>query len=757
MIGKHHQNFIAQPLIKANTVEYRKYQATIVEKCLKGNTLVVLPTGLGKTIIAAIVAAHRLSKHPDSKCIMLAPTRPLVNQHCEIFKSVLNLPTHEINAITGTVKPQNRTNILNSSKVVLMTPQILENDLIAGRCDLSSVSLIIFDEAHRAIGNYPYVYIAKEYMKQAKYPLILGLTASPGSKREKIEEICKNLYISQIESRTEYSPDVRPYIHPIYIEWKTVKLPPDFLKIKILLEILLKEKLKILKEYGYLESLDTKKISRKNLLELRAKIQSELAEYLRPPSSLFSVSLAIAEALKLSHMLELLETQGITPVADYITRMEREAKRPGHQKATETLLNNDRFPELKKLIQKLVRENYEHPKIKETVNMVSRHLQLNKEARIIVFTKFRNTAKKLVEELSQINGIRPARFVGQVSKDTDAGLTQKEQLKTLEKFKEGIYNVLVATSVAEEGLDIAECDLVICYDTVPSAIRQIQRRGRTGRRRPGRMVILIAEKTRDEAYFWSARHKEKIMKQVIKEISTKLNTINIDTMSTSLDAFKQTQTELMVCVDNRELRSQTAKCLAELGVKLVPEQLTVADYIISDRVAVERKTTEDFLQSIIDKRLFQQLANLKKSYTAPILIIEGENIYKGKAISPDAVRGALASIVLDFGIPILWTKTPSETAHLIYALTKREQIKEKRYPSIKKEKVPLSDKELQEYIVSSLPGIDLTLARRLLKDLKTVENVFTASEDTLKKVKGIGEKTAKKIREILTLSYNDSE
>ena len=106
---------------------------------------------------------------------------------------------------------------------------------------------------------------------------------------------------------------------------------------------------------------------------------------------------------------------------------------------------------------------------------------------------------------------------------------------------------------------------------------------------------------------------------------------------------------------------------------------------------------------------------------------------------------------------ILWAKTPSETAHLIYALTKREQIKEKRYPSIKKEKIPLSDKELQEYIVSSLPGIDLTLAKRLLKELKTVEKIFTASENTLKKVKGIGEKTAKKIREILTLSYNDNE
>ena len=757
MIRKPQQNFVVQPLIKANAVEYRKYQAEIVEKCLERNTLVILPTGLGKTIIAAIVAAHRLLKYPDSKCIMLAPTKPLVNQHCEIFRAVLNLPSHEINAITGTVRPQSRVNVLKSSKVILMTPQTLENDLITSRCDLKPVSLLIFDEAHRAVGNYPYVYIAKEYIKQAEHPLILGLTASPGSEKEKIEEVCRNLYISQIETRTEYSPDVRQYIHPIYMEWKTVKLPSDFLKIKTLLETLFKERLKILKEYGYLESSDIKKISRKNLLELRAKIQSEIAEYLRPPSSLFSVSLAIAEALKLSHMLELLETQGITPVAEYLTKMKKETKRPGHQKAAETLLNDDKLLEVEKLIQKLMKENYEHPKIKETIKIISRHLQSNEKARIIVFTKFRNTAKKLVEELRQIDGIRPARFVGQASKDVDMGLTQKEQLRILGEFKEGIYNVLVATSVAEEGLDIAECDLVICYDAVPSAIRQIQRRGRTGRRRPGRMVVLIAEKTRDEAYFWTAKHKEKVMKQTIKEISTKLHVTSINTTSKSLDTFIKSQEELKVYVDNRELRSQTAKYLAELGVKLIPEQLPIADYIVSDRVAIERKTTEDFLQSIIDKRLFQQLTDLKRNYTVPILIIEGENVYKGKAISPDAVRGALASIILDFNVPILWAKTPSETAHLIYAITRREQKKEKRYPSIKKEKMPLSDRELQEYIVSGLPGIDLTLARRLLKELKTVENIFTASENTLKKVKGIGEKTARKIREILTLPYDETE
>lgn len=752
---KHYQNFITQPLIKPNTIEYRKYQINIVEKCLKENTLVILPTGLGKTVIAVMVAAHRVLKYPTSKCIMLAPTKPLVNQHCEIFRKVLDLPSHEINAITGHIKPQDRVNILNSSRAILMTPQILENDLIAERYDLKDISLLIFDEAHRAVGNYSYTYIAREYMKQADHPLILGLTASPGSEREKIEEVCKNLFIHKIETRTEYSSDVRPYIHPISLEWKTVKLPPAFLKIKKILETLFKEKLKILRDYGYLESVDVKKIGRKDLLDLKTKIQRELAEYLRPPSSLFTVSLVVAEALKLSHALELLETQGITPVAEYIAKMKREIKRPGHQKATENLLNDPKVLEIEELVQKLKEENYEHPKIMETAKIISRQLQLNKRTRVIVFTKFRNTAKKLVEELEKIDEMNPVRFVGQTSKESDIGLTQKEQLRILEEFKQGIYNVLVATSVAEEGLDIADCDLVVCYDAVPSAVQQIQRRGRTGRRRPGKIVVLIAEKTRDEAYFWSAKRKEKTMKQTLKELSRKLDVIDITATSKPLEAFMKSLEEIKIYIDNRELRSQTAKHLAELGVKLVPEQLLIADYIISDRVAIERKTTEDFLQSIIDKRLFQQLTNLKNNYKNPVLIIEGETIYGKKAISPEAIRGALASIILDFNIPILWAKTSSETAHLIYTMAKREQIKEKRYPSIKREKIPLGDKELQEYIVSGLPGVDLTLAKRLLGELKTVENVFTAPEEVLRKIKGIGERTARKIREILTLPYEE--
>jgi len=754
MSVKHYQNYVTQPLIKPNTIEYRKYQITIVKKCLEGNTLVILPTGLGKTIIAAMVAAHRLLKYPNSKCIMLAPTKPLVNQHCEVFRKVLDLPSHEINAITGNIKPQNRINILNSSRTVLMTPQILENDLIARRYNLKNVSLLIFDEAHRAVGSYSYTYIAKEYMSQADHPLILGLTASPGSEREKIEEVCKNLFIHKIETRTEYSPDVKPYIHPIYLDWKTVKLPPDFLEIKKILETLFKEKLKILKNYGYLESLDVKKINRKDLLALKIKIQRELAEYLRPPSSLFTVALAVTEALKISHVLELLETQGITPVAEYLAKMRKEVKRPGHQKATENLLNDPRMLEIEKLVQKLEKENFEHPKIMETVKIVSRQIRLNKKTRIIVFTKFRNTAKKLVEELEKIDGINPVRFVGQASKESDIGLTQKEQLKILKEFKQGIYNVLVATSVAEEGLDIADCDLVVCYDAVPSAIRQIQRKGRTGRRRPGKMIVLIAEKTRDEAYFWSAKYREKIMKQTIKELSETFDVIEPG-ISKPLESFMKPREEIKIYIDNRELRSQTAKHLVKLGVKLVPEQLLIADYIISDRVAIERKTAEDFLQSIIDKRLFQQLANLRNNYKNPVLIIEGETIYGKKAISPEAIRGALASIILDFNIPILWAKTSSETAHLIYAMAKREQIKEKRYPSIKREKIPLSDKELQEYIVSGLPGVDLTLAKRLLKELKTVENIFTAPEEVLKKIKGIGKNIARKIRKILTLPYEE--
>jgi len=188
----------------------RLYQETILATTVNHNTLVVLPTGMGKTAISMMLSVQRFKQYPKSKVLILAPTRPLVEQHIETFRKHIDINKEKTNVFTGFVKPEKRAELWKTSKVIFSTPQGLENDIITNRIDLKDVSLIVFDEAHRAIGDYAYVFIAKQYHKKAKYPRILALTASPGSDLEKIQEVTKNLFIEEVEIRTDQDPDVKP-------------------------------------------------------------------------------------------------------------------------------------------------------------------------------------------------------------------------------------------------------------------------------------------------------------------------------------------------------------------------------------------------------------------------------------------------------------------------------------------------------------------------------------------------------------------
>src|SRR3989344_4713831 len=190
----------------------RLYQETIFSTAAQKNTLVVLPTGIGKTNVFLMLAAHRLKQFPNSKVLFIGPTRPLVEQYILVFRKHFDIKEDEMAVFTGFVSPGKRAEMLKSAKVIFSTPQGLENDIISGRIRLDDVSLLGVDEAHRAVGGYAYVFIAKKYQKTALYPRILALTASPGSDLEKISEVCSNLFIEEIEVRTPDDPDVKPYV-----------------------------------------------------------------------------------------------------------------------------------------------------------------------------------------------------------------------------------------------------------------------------------------------------------------------------------------------------------------------------------------------------------------------------------------------------------------------------------------------------------------------------------------------------------------
>jgi Fanconi anemia group M protein len=210
---------------------------------------------------------------------------------------------------------------------------------------------------------------------------------------------------------------------------------------------------------------------------------------------------------------------------------------------------------------------------------------------------------------------------------------------------------------------------------------------------------------------------------------------------------------IKIIADSREVNSKLINELSKLGTIVELKVLECGDFILSDRIIVERKTSEDFCSSILDGRLFEQAKKMKEYYERPVILIEGTPLATERNLNPKAIMGAISSLIADFNLSLVLTRDVFESALFLFSLAKREQITERREPKVRSEKKPLSLTKLQEYLVSGLPNVNVKIARRLLEEFKTVEKVFTASEEELKKVDGVGEKISKKIRKVLTAEY----
>lgn len=739
------------PLLKSDAIERRSYQETIARNALRSNTLVCLPTGLGKSVIGAYVAAERLREVPQKSVVVLAPTKPLVLQHFRSFQKILNLDADSVVWLTGEVGPEKRSELWSKS-LIFSTPQVFLNDLLTGKILLDRISLMIFDEAHRAVGDYPYGFIADRY-SSVDQCLILGLTASPGSSEADLQEICKNLHLEWVEARTIHSDDVLPYVGGIEVKWIMVELPKIFQDIKRDLEDFLREKLRTIRDHGYLESAAMDRVRLRDVLSARQRILEDAARGKREVKAYLAYVYASIHAIR---AIEFLETQGFLALKTHLEGLrEKGSKRasPG----LKMILDDQRIARVESIVNEVVAREVDHPKVTELIR--SLRAALTKGARrIMVFTNYRITAARLVEVLNKVEGVSAVRLVGQASRDNDRGLTQKKQTIILDDFRSGTFNVLVATQIGEEGLDIVECDEVIFYDTVPSAVRYIQRRGRTGRKGPGEAVILIAKGTRDEAYYWISQRKEREMNRAIQQFM-KTQTehsrgqANIDKFIPSNSKEEKLTDQIVVIADSRELGAVVTRELAKLGVLVKSETLQVGDFVLSDKVVVERKDVEDFASSIIDGRLFEQAGKLKDAYHNPVIVVEGESLTGSGRVRPEAMMGAYASILIDYGIPIVWTQKPSETAQLMFAIARREQIQDKRMPRIMTVQKPSTIEEQQEFIVSSLPNIDNTRAKKLLGHFHSVEDVFKASKEELMSVSGIGDKISEEVRRVLTSKY----
>lgn len=757
-------HYIDHPLIKSNAIEARLYQQVLAADVLKkGNTMIVAPTALGKTIVATLVAADRLEKVKNSKILVLAPSKPLAIQHESTFKEFLTVPC---SSITGAVKTDERVKRWEESQIICATPQTVESDLLKGRYSLKDVSLVVFDECHHGVGSYSYVYLASRYVKESKFNLILGLTASPGSDKEKIKEVCDNLYIQSIVVKTEEDNDVRPYFNPVAIDWVRVKMSSELEKIKTHVDKALKIRLKGLKNMGVIRTVSVNKL---DILKARGRVQSAIARSVNPKKECFQAISILSAVINIQHSQELIETQGVVTFNKYVARLRKKKT-----KAAKSLIQDPNFGKAIYLAREAEKHGLEHPKLKKVTDIIKKELGQNgqtklqsdrhvkdadqKSSKIMVFTQYRDSLEMIHQKLEK-EGIKSAKFFGQASRDGEKGLTQKEQKEIIKAFKIGEYDVLLSTSVAEEGIDIPAVDLVILYEPVPSEVRMIQRRGRTGRKRSGRVKVLITNGTRDEGYYWASVNKERRMKHQLidPDVLEELNSNAIERMENEkrvkvLDPTPKKEELPVVFADTREGNSKVIRHLSEMEIDVKVQAMAVGDYQVSDEVVIERKTAKDFVDSIVDKRLFKQARSLMEEFKRPLIILEGDDLYNGM-INPNAIRGSIASIALDFGISIIPTRNAQDTAAMIKRIAIREQSGEKTPIQIRTDKKPVNLWEQQLFIIESLPNIGPVNAKNLLEHFGTVANIINASESQLQEVEGIGKKTAVNIRKVVDSKY----
>ncbi|XP_056164138.1 DEAD-box ATP-dependent RNA helicase FANCM isoform X3 [Syzygium oleosum] len=447
-------------------VPLRDYQFSITKTALFSNTLVALPTGLGKTLIAAVVMFNYFRWFPEGKIVFTAPSRPLVIQQIEACHNVVGIPQEWTIDMTGQMSPDKRVHFWKSKRVFFVTPQVLEKDIQSGTCLMRHLVCLVIDEAHRAMGNYSYCVVVRELIARAVHLRILALTATPGSKHQTIQHVIDNLIISTLEYRNESDPDVSQYVHDRKLELIEVAMGKEAIEINDLLLNVIRIYAARLNAMGILLNRDYQALSPSDLLNSRDKFRQAPPPEL-PQLKYGEVERFFGALITLYHIRKLLSSHGIRPAYEML-------EEKLHQGSFASLMSrNEDINKAKLIMQQSLSRGAPNPKLSKMLEVLIDH--------------FRKSLK---------------------------GQSQKVQQAVLEKFRAGGYNVIVATSIGEEGLDIMEVDLVICFDANVSPLRMIQRMGRTGRKHDGRVVVLACEGSELKGY----RRKQANSKAVSKHM-----------------------------------------------------------------------------------------------------------------------------------------------------------------------------------------------------------------------------------------------
>ena len=822
-------------------IESRIYQEMLFAESVGQNSLIVLPTGLGKTIVMLYLVGYYLNLSKERKILVVTPTKPLVHQITETFKKHLDYDPDFILEIDGSVNPEKRAKLYLDGKVIISTPQTLANDFLADRLHPKDFHLLCFDEAHRATGNYAYVKIIQLFESEQHFPRVVAFTATPGNNKEQILQVLKNLQIKAVLSRFEDDPDVRPFVsqHKPHVMW--VDLPKEYRDSLQIIEKVEKDLIKEIEARGLTVG---KYLSKTLAMVLQNQTLALMREYPEKGDLLnFTPNL-----IRVLHLRELIETQGLPQASISLTKWFTDPQK----KTLRDFLENPFIKELHRII---AQNPLPHPKLLTLINLLQEKTK-NNDSKVIIFSNFRDTIDFLIGELTKAN-IICKKFIGQSSdKKRSTGMSQKEQLAVLEEFKNGNLNILLSTSVGEEGLDVGSCDLVVFYDSVPSIVRSVQRTGR-GRKRRSEVIRLVTRGTKDAAMYYATLKREKQIIDFIRRelpkifrsevsiteakkirerlrlndnsltkflsedvnqpnqnnnlyqtsqtpaideslieyeqnnVDEEINFANmndnensdidvddkesiaedkvdfIDQMdnktadtvyqTTPMDKTVQQKeitdmnlaisepqlhsspTGFYIIVDPRERFSNVPRLLKKAGIGISLMNIPVGDYKISNECVIERKTAEDFAKSIIDGRLFEQASNKLVLYKKPVILLEGMLRDVTVNISLPALQGAMASLILDFRIPIIQVKDENESAEIILAITKREQQDKKSYSRLdgsSTKRYPIN--EIQRFALGAIPGISRVKADLLLDRFGSIKNISNAEIDNLLEIEGIG-------------------
>ncbi|XP_070698797.1 Fanconi anemia group M protein [Pempheris klunzingeri] len=513
----------------------REYQLRISEAALFQNTLVCLPTGLGKTFIASVVMYNFYRWYPSGKIVFMAPTKPLVAQQIEACYKVMGIPQAHMAELTGSTAAKQRQEVWRTKRVFFLTPQVMVNDLSRETCPAQQVKCVVIDEAHKALGNHAYCQVIRQLGSQTLQFRILALSATPGGDTKSVQSVISSLLISHIELRSDESPDIQAHSHQRSVEKVVVPLGEALSAHQARYLQVLEKFTSRLVQNRVMAHKDLRTLTKYQLILARDQFRKNpLPNITGPQQGMLEGDFALC--ISLYHGYELLMQMGLRSLFFYIQGImdgSREMSRARNElQRTPTFM--DLYHEMEAMFVKPSAGPdepfiYSHPKLEKLEEVVLQHFQMWAErsahndgpqevsTRVMIFSSFRESVQEIAAMLTHHAPlIKVMTFMGQASAGKGVkGFTQKEQLEVVLKFRQGGFNTLVSTCVGEEGLDIGEVDLIVCFDAQKNPIRLVQRMGRTGRKRQGRIVVILAEGREERTYNQSQSNKRSVYKSII--------------------------------------------------------------------------------------------------------------------------------------------------------------------------------------------------------------------------------------------------